>query len=98
VNQALGEPGTSRRPRRAECVLFGSIVRELRAEPALSQEALGERADLHRNYVGAIESIEDLWTFSLEPLLAQYLGGLDADTVTAELDRLKAVLLTGTVE
>lgn len=42
-------------------------------------------------------SIEDLWTFSLEPLLAQYLGGLDADTATAELQRLKAVLMSGSV-
>ena len=43
-------------------------------------------------------SIEDLWTFSLEPLLRQYLGGLDADTATAELDRLRTVLMTGKVE
>jgi 5-methylcytosine-specific restriction enzyme B len=43
-------------------------------------------------------SIEDLWIFSLEPLLAQYLGGLDADTVTGELDRLREVLMTGKVE
>lgn len=43
-------------------------------------------------------SIEDLWTFSLEPLLAQYLAGLEADTATAELDRLRAVLMTGKIE
>ena len=43
-------------------------------------------------------SIEDLWVFSLEPLLAQYLGGLDADTVTSELDRLRDVLMSGKVE
>src|SRR5262249_13653156 len=43
-------------------------------------------------------SIEDLWTFSLEPLLAQYLAGLEADTATAELARLRAVLMTGKVE
>lgn len=42
-------------------------------------------------------SIEDLWTFSLEPLLGQYLGGLDADTATSELARLRDVLMTGTV-
>lgn len=42
-------------------------------------------------------SLEDLWTFSLEPLLAQYLGGLDADTATAELQRLRAVLMSGSV-
>lgn len=43
-------------------------------------------------------SIEDLWTFSLEPLLAQYLGGLEADTATTELARLRTVLMTGKVE
>jgi 5-methylcytosine-specific restriction protein B len=43
-------------------------------------------------------SIEDLWVFSLEPLLAQYLGGLEADTATGELKRLREVLMTGKVE
>lgn len=43
-------------------------------------------------------SVEDLWTFSLEPLLAQYLAGLEADTATAELARLRTVLMTGKVE
>ncbi len=43
-------------------------------------------------------SIEDLWVFSLEPLLAQYLSGLPADTATSELSRLRDVLITGKVE
>jgi transcriptional regulator with XRE-family HTH domain len=34
---------------------FGRAVRELRAARGLSQEALGQVAGLHRNYVGAIE-------------------------------------------
>lgn len=34
---------------------LGRAVREVRARRGLSQEALGERAGLHRNYVGAIE-------------------------------------------
>lgn len=34
---------------------LGHTVRELRARRRLSQEALGYRAGLHRNYVGAIE-------------------------------------------
>jgi len=34
---------------------LGAAVRESRARRGLSQEALGFRADLHRNYVGAIE-------------------------------------------
>ena len=34
---------------------LGAAVRESRARRDLSQEALGFRADLHRNYIGAIE-------------------------------------------
>jgi transcriptional regulator with XRE-family HTH domain len=34
---------------------FGGAVRETRARRGLSQEELGARARLHRNYVGAIE-------------------------------------------
>jgi DNA-binding XRE family transcriptional regulator len=34
---------------------FGGAVRESRARRGLSQEALGFAADLHRNYVGAVE-------------------------------------------
>jgi transcriptional regulator with XRE-family HTH domain len=34
---------------------FGGAVRETRARRGLSQEALGARSRLHRNYVGAIE-------------------------------------------
>jgi transcriptional regulator with XRE-family HTH domain len=34
---------------------LGAAVRELRGRRRLSQEKLGERGGLHRNYVGAIE-------------------------------------------
>jgi transcriptional regulator with XRE-family HTH domain len=34
---------------------FGAAVRELRARRGLSQEWLGFKAGLHRNYIGAIE-------------------------------------------
>ena len=42
---------------------LGRAVRELRARRALSQEELGYRSGLHRNYVGAIERGEINPTF-----------------------------------
>lgn len=47
----------------AELVALGRAVRELRARRQLSQEALGWRGDLHRNYVGAVEHGEVNPTF-----------------------------------
>jgi 5-methylcytosine-specific restriction protein B len=44
------------------------------------------------------QPLTDLWDYSLEPLLAQYLGGLDASTATAELARLRGVLMTGVLQ
>ncbi len=48
---------------REELVALGRAVRELRARCGLSQEALGFRGDLHRNYVGTIERGEQNITF-----------------------------------
>ncbi|HYV15991.1 MAG TPA: helix-turn-helix transcriptional regulator [Conexibacter sp.] len=42
---------------------LGRAVRELRARRGLSQEELGYRSGLHRNYVGAIERGEINPTF-----------------------------------
>ncbi|HEX4806878.1 MAG TPA: helix-turn-helix transcriptional regulator [Conexibacter sp.] len=53
---------------------LGSAVREARARRRLSQNALGHRAGLHRNYVGAIERGEIKPTFRG---LLKLTGGLD---------------------
>jgi transcriptional regulator with XRE-family HTH domain len=43
---------------------LGSAAREIRARRGISQEELGFRATLHRNYVGAIERGEINPTFA----------------------------------
>jgi transcriptional regulator with XRE-family HTH domain len=48
-----------------EHIALGRAVRELRARRGLSQEHLGFRSDLHRNYVGAIERGEINPTFRI---------------------------------
>jgi len=53
---------------------LGRAVRELRARRGLSQESLGFRSGLHRNYVGAIERGEINPTFRV---LMQLARGLD---------------------
>ena len=53
---------------------LGHAVRELRARRRLSQEELGFRADLHRNYVGAIERGEINPTFRVLLKLSKGLG------------------------
>jgi 5-methylcytosine-specific restriction protein B len=43
----------------------------------------------------ALAPVRDLWRMSLEPLLDQYLQGVDSDSRAAELARLSKVFLTG---
>jgi transcriptional regulator with XRE-family HTH domain len=67
---------TSSRTHSTQSVTFGAAVRELRACRALSQEELGFRAKLHRNYVGALERGEINPTFRTLRTLAD---GLDVE-------------------
>ncbi|WP_242798701.1 AAA family ATPase [Aeromonas hydrophila] len=46
----------------------------------------------------ALEPVEQVWKFSLRPLLEQYLAGLDAKARNAELDQLEKVMLTSSVK
>jgi transcriptional regulator with XRE-family HTH domain len=57
-----------------ELRMLGAAVRELRARRGLSQEALGFRGGLHRNYVGGIERGELNITFRV---LLKLVGGLN---------------------
>jgi len=67
-----------------------------------------ERAEyLHRKYRASrflwsrrgepLTPVRDLWRLSLEPLIDQYLQGVDAESRTAELMRLARVFLRGEV-
>jgi 5-methylcytosine-specific restriction protein B len=42
--------------------------------------------------------LEDLWTLSLEPVLAQYLEGIASEESETELERLRSVLMDGAAE
>ena len=70
---------------------FGKRLREFRVEKQLTLEMLAERADLHANYVGAVErgernlSLYNIWR------LAQGLG-LPADELMQELPTRKGKL------
>jgi transcriptional regulator with XRE-family HTH domain len=48
---------------RRELLALGRALRELRARRGYSQESLGFRAELHRNYIGGIERGELNITF-----------------------------------
>jgi ribosome-binding protein aMBF1 (putative translation factor) len=67
-----GSPGT--RVKSEFHRALGLVVRYTRARRALSQEELGDRSELHRNYVGAIERGEINPTFRVLLKLARGLG------------------------
>ena len=87
---AIRRSGAPRaRKQSAEHLALGLTVRGLRGQQGLSQEELGHRADLHRNYVGAIERGEINPTFRV---LLKLERGLDVPLVEMmELhDRIRA--------
>jgi transcriptional regulator with XRE-family HTH domain len=53
---------------------FGRVVRQLRAEHGWSQEALANRADLNRSYMGEIERAAVVPSLAIADKLAQALG------------------------
>jgi ribosome-binding protein aMBF1 (putative translation factor) len=66
--------GLRTRKQSTEHLALGLAVRGLRGQQGLSQEELGYRADLHRNYVGAIERGEINPTFRVLLKLERGLG------------------------
>lgn len=53
---------------------FGKKVREERMKKGLSQEELGERAKVHRTYIGMIERAEKNITLTNMEKIARALG------------------------
>ena len=61
-----------------QAVAFGEVLKELRREAELSQDALAEKADLERTFISFLERGERQPTISTIIALAAALG-VDAD-------------------
>ncbi|HWA88904.1 MAG TPA: helix-turn-helix transcriptional regulator [Rhizomicrobium sp.] len=57
-----------------DLIAFGREVRRRRTEQGISQEELGFRADLHRNYIGYVERAEENATVKSIVKIARALG------------------------
>lgn len=78
----MARSSASRRDRRRQA--FGRRVRGLRAARALSQEALAERAALHRTYVGSVERGERNLSLDNIHALADALGVTAAELIGSD--------------
>lgn len=79
--------GVSRRKtHNRDAELFGALVRQLRTERGLTQEALAERTDLSVSYIGFIERGENVPTLTIVLNLADALN-VDAADLVREVSR-----------
>jgi transcriptional regulator with XRE-family HTH domain len=69
----------SKRQKDPELVALGNRLRKLREAASMTQEALGQAADLHWTYVGQIERGERNLTYQNLLKLARGLGVAPAD-------------------
>ena len=79
-------------------VLVGERIRNLRKEKGWSQEELGEKADLHHTYVGAVERGEKNASLDTLDKIADALGieMVDLFTLTKgklDVDKLRAYII-----
>jgi transcriptional regulator with XRE-family HTH domain len=65
---------------------FGAVIHRKRAAAGLSQEALSEKAGLHRTYVGLLERGKRMPSILVAKQLAEALGTTMAELL-AEVDR-----------
>lgn len=70
-----------RKSRNADAEAFGALIRRLRTERGLTQEALAERTDLSVSYIGFIERGENVPTLTIVLDLAEALEVEAADLV-----------------
>jgi transcriptional regulator with XRE-family HTH domain len=71
------------RTRSREHVAFGRALRQLRDAQGLSQEQLGYKAGLHRNYIGGVERAELNPTLTSIVKLARALGMQPSELLAA---------------
>lgn len=75
-----------RKQRNRDAEVFGFLIRQLRMERGLTQEALAERAELNVSYIGFIERGENVPTLTIVLNLADALH-VDAADLVGEVSR-----------